>query len=179
MREPMGMNFEIARMREIGKDNSGLPEGAVKCTDQEINRLLQRTWTKEIRFYNDTRNCINGGLFALASYEVEESAFNHDTFNNQLTPIVEGYPWYRGFAVKVDGGKVLIFSGWMQPWREGGAPDPIVYTLGLEGGAPDPVHVLGGLPRETVLGVIRTYCSGIRAHILKERRALIIANGVY
>ena len=166
VKEFVGLNFEIARKREVKDGNSGLPKGAVKFPDKEVDRLLQEMRIEEIRFYKDTHHCINGGLFALVGYEVEESDFHSPTFNDQLHPTIEGYDWYRGFAVKVNGGKVLILSGWMHPWCEGGAPDTIVYLLG------EP-------PRETVLGVIQTYCSGILNHILKARIALRVAQEAY
>lgn len=166
IKESMGLNFEIARRREVGKDNSGIPKQATRCTDEEVSGLLQEIWIKEIHFYNDTRYCINGGLFALEGYEVEESDFESKVFHGQLHPTVEDYNWYRGFAIKANGGKVLIFSGWMQPWREYGAPDPIVCLLGK-------------VSRETVLGVIQSYCSGISNHIVKVRNALKVAKEAY
>lgn len=146
-----GLRYLQARKREIKDDNRGLPSGAVKCTDKKINELLQKIWIKKIRFYNDTNCCINRPLFE-ESYKVEESGFESELFAKQLNPIVEGYIWFRGFAINVSGGKVLIFSGWIQPWRRGGAPDPIVY-------------VLGEVYREDVLKVVQAYYQGIERQI--------------
>jgi hypothetical protein len=72
--EMSGLRYLQARKREIKDDNSGLPSGAVKCTDKKINELLQKIWIKKIRFYNDTNCCINRPLFE-ESYKVEESGF--------------------------------------------------------------------------------------------------------
>lgn len=153
----MGPNFELAREREVKDGNSGLPQGAIKCTDAKINELLQKMHIEEIRFYNDTNQCINGGLFALKGYEAEESDIGNQIFNGQLGPEVEGYRWYRGLAIRAGGaGRVFIFAGAMQPWREGGSPDYIVYSR-------------GHLSREEICKVVSAYCSGILSYIAKQR----------
>ena len=148
-----GLQIERARVRKIKKGNSGLPKEAVKCTDKIINKLLQETWVKEIKFYNDTKRCIRPVLDRV--YKFEESSFESQLFAKQLHPVVEGYDWYRGFSIDVNGGKVLIFSGWMQPWYTGGAPDPIVY-------------VLGGVCREDILKAVQAYCQGIERQIVNQ-----------
>ncbi len=156
-KKDMGPNFELARKREIKEGNFGLPQGAIKCTDAKINGLLQKMHIEEIRFYNDTNQCINGGLFALKGYEAEESDIGNQIFNGQLGPEVEGYRWYRGLAIRSGGaGRVFIFAGAMQPWREGGSPDYIVYSR-------------GSLSREEIYKVVSAYCSGIISYMAKQR----------
>ena len=168
----MGPNFELSRKREIRDGNSGLPKGAVKCSDAEIEKLLQEMHIENIRFYNDTQICINGGLFTLKSYEAEASGSKNKTFNNQLHPEVEGYNWYRGFAIKVDNGMVFIFTGMMQPWREGGSPDCIIYSTGY-------------VSRKDVLKVVNVYCSGMLSCFadtrleIKKREAIFEARKAY
>lgn len=156
-KQDMGPNFELARKREIKEGNFGLPQGAIKCTDAEIVGMLQKIHIEEIRFYNDTNHCINGGLFALKGYEAEESDFENQIFNGQLDPEVEGYRWYRGLAIRVgDAGRIFIFAGAMQPWREGGSPDCIVYSRGR-------------VTREEIFKVVRAYCDGILSYMTKQR----------
>lgn len=155
----MGPNFELSRKRKITNDNSGLPKGAMKCTDKEIGRLLEQVQVEKIRFNEYAGFSVGPGDFALKGCEFEESDFDSCTFNYQLSPTVEGYSWYRGFAVKVDGGMIFIFAGWMRPSDEGGAPDPIVYST-------------KGLSREEILKVVRIYCSRILSRIAEERLGL-------
>lgn len=153
------LNFEKATKRKVGGQSLGLPVLAEKCEDEEIYLLLRKMWEAQIRFYLDTSCCVNGGAFTLRNYEIEESSFKSRIFGYELHPQVEGYLWYRGIAVKIKNGMVLIFSGWMQPWLEEGSPYPIVYTR-------------GGLGREDVLPVIKVYCEGILAYISQARLEL-------
>jgi hypothetical protein len=47
------------------------------------------------------------------------------------SPTVEGYNWYSGYVVNTNNNNAaIILAPYMQPWREGGSPFPIVYTLG-------------------------------------------------
>ena len=120
--------------------NTGLPQGAVRSLNHEIRDILALEWIESIAQYNitkvsDNADGVSRTLAALLKdrdIEVEASSSNNPTFNNQLTPKVEGYDWYRGFAFKSKEtqGEVFIFTGWMQPWYDGGAPDPIVFTRG-------------------------------------------------
>jgi hypothetical protein len=128
MSELIAHGFEEARLRQIKDGNSGLPEGAVKCEDREVAQLLQEMWVEKIRAYFN-RHYSSGSAFSLAGYKVEESSADSPTFSGELHPRVEGYIWYRGIAIEVENGKVILFFGWMQPWLEGGAPDPICYTV--------------------------------------------------
>ncbi len=137
--------FAKARKRKILDGNLDLPKGAVKCTDRTVIELLQKTWIEEIQFYCNTKRCLRNDFSVFKGSEVEKSGYGGSIFPTHLHPVVEGYRWYRGFAVDIKGGKVLIFCGWLQPWINGGAPDPIVYLL-------------GEVAREDVLEVAQAYC---------------------
>lgn len=124
---PLGENF----------GNEGLPEGARRFQDARTTQLLSDMWQQEINFYNRTQLCIDPGLnvdrnhmSGLGNFEVEVSGPQSSTFKGELHPKIEGYSWYKGVAVKIDKGQVLIFSGWMQPWIENETRTPIVYTTG-------------------------------------------------
>jgi len=148
-------NFENSRKRVEKKGNSGLPEGAVRCKDSDIGEMLIKMQIERIRLYNFAGFSGGDGSSAFKDCECEESDFHGQTFNCQLHPEVEGYYWYRGFAITVDGGKVFIFTGWMQPWYEGGSPDPIVYSTKL-------------LAREKILEIVTKYCTWILNRIAKS-----------
>ena len=155
LQQVIDSNFEKARKRKIKEGNSGLPAGAIKCTDEEVQKLLEKTRIKEIEFYNRTQQCVHAERFALKDYAIEESSSDCRTFNEQLNPLVEGYLWYRGFAVRVLGGKVFLFYGWMLPWLEGGAPDSVIYFS-------------GNVTKKTILEVANAYFSGISYIIDRE-----------
>ena len=153
----MGPNFELSRTREIiDNKNSGLPKGAVKCNDPEIERLLREMHIENIRFYNDTRLCISDGLSTLRRYKTEESSYENATFYNQLHPEVEGYGWYRGLAIEIGNDMAFIFTGFMQPWNKGGSPDYIIYST-------------GDVPRKDLLKMVREYCSEMLSRFADNR----------
>jgi hypothetical protein len=104
--------------------------------------------------YHDTDgHCIKLDRSIFGGYVTEESGNDSNIFANHLHPEVEGYAWYRGFAIKTNDGKILIFFGWIQPWGEyGDNPDPIVYLL-------------GDVSRDALLKVIQACCASIQDQI--------------
>lgn len=154
--ESGGEVVDYGRARERRNEGStgfDLPRGFVPVTDSEVARLLAVMKTKEIEFYNVSDGHMVPRGVGFADYSVEESGSDSKTFNNSLHPEVGGYTWFRGFAVSLSGSQRIIFlAPWLQPWREGGAPDPMVY-------APK------GVATSEVLKVIRDYCKEKGAYI--------------
>jgi len=137
----MGIEFAKARRRKVTDSSPDLPNGAVKCADPMVIELLQTMWTRELRFYQNTKHCVSHNDLPGLRWEV-----------NIGHPFVEGYTWYRGLTIHATGGQVIIFVGWMQPWIIGGAPDPIVY-------------ILGEVSHQDILSVIKAFCAGVEAEI--------------
>ncbi len=155
--------FEAARKRENGKIGSrGLPQGATKFVDSEVDTILQNSWIEQIRFYKETGQTLANWdlLTGLMDYETELSGPDSKTFNNQTHPQVEGYEWDRGIIIGVKRlllplvGKpqIIIFTGNMRPLERGGAPDPLVYFR-------------GGVQTKDVLDIVQKYTAGISARI--------------
>lgn len=152
----VGPDYINVRKRSAGGMSIGLPKGAIKCTDEKVIEQLEKMHIEEIKLYLKTYHCINGGLPFLRGYEAKESSRENPTFNWRLNPVVESAEWYRGLDIKVEGGSVFIFAGKMQPWYEGGSPDPIVYST-------------IGVSQETILKAVIAYCTGILSHISEYR----------
>lgn len=165
MRDPEKLK-DIPNVNSIS-GNDGLPEGAKKFEDKKVAILLQEMWNKEVEFFETTKIGTNGGLDrgnknvpGLERFEVEISEPESEVFKGKLHPKVEGTSWYRGIAVKADAydlnNLVLIFSGWMEIDTEGGAPPPIVYTVGY-------------VPDQTVRKVIQAYTMGMSTYFNRLR----------
>ena len=122
--------FEKIIEREIGRDNSGLPIGAVKYTNRVLNDYLLQVHRKIITLYNETRIPPSIEKDDLPEFVVGISDSDYPTFGKQLHPMVEGYEWFRGYSISLTRGKIFIFTGWMETQKKGGAPLPIIYTLG-------------------------------------------------
>ncbi len=167
----MGKEQGQIPLDDINLGNEGLPDGAKKFQDTSTATLLEKMWQQEIDFYNQTQIYIDAGLSAggknisvLKKFKVEISGPDSHIFKGESYPQVEGNSWYRGIAVRVDANnpykQVIIFSGWMQPWIEGEAPAPIVYTV-------------GEIPAKTVHNVIREYTSGILSLMASQEAILL------
>ena len=150
---------------DINFGNEGLPDGAKKFEDTLTAELLEKMWQQEKDFFNQTRipTDAESDVVRLRKFELEISGPESSTFKGVLHPKVEGNSWYRGIAVTVDENypsrKVIIFSGWMQPWIKDETQASIVYTI-------------GEIPAKTVREVVYLYTS----HILSSTNKFKIPN---
>lgn len=148
---------------EAGEEGFDLPEGAQKMDNPELARLMGVDRVQEIEYYEVSEGWMVPGRVGLEEFDFEESGFESQMFKGRLHPRAEGYYWYRGYAVNLQavqdlgdvvmpGRQVIILRGWLQPWREAGAPDGLVY-------------VRGGVTEEEAIEVISRYCRGRQEYI--------------
>lgn len=127
--------FFVSRTRvDVKEGGADLPQGAVKFTDPATRWALAMAQIETIHFFVDTGQgqCINGLPETPAFAAFKQMSFPPDVPKSWMSrhPEVEGYEWFKGYQVKVGRGRLLLFTGWMHPHIEGGAPDPIIYTVG-------------------------------------------------
>jgi hypothetical protein len=108
-----------------------LPDGFSRSDDPVIEAILQEYHLAAINSYlelgrSGVRPTQLGGLGV-----VELQDLYPNEFERYLTPLVEGYRWYRGYKVDVNSNdSILLLQSWMQPWYEGGSPFPVMYVAG-------------------------------------------------
>lgn len=146
----MNERYREIRQRKPEHGDEGLPQGARKFNHPAVDEVLEDLNIREIESYQDlhvapglTTDTEPGKIYGLEAYEHEISNDRSETFRHQQHPQVEGYAWSKGISFKVEAGRVFLFVA-MQPWTEGGSPDPIVY-------------VDGNVGAEEVLGVVTAY----------------------
>lgn len=160
--------FESIRKRVAGEDSSGLPDGSRKYASPRVDEILQDLHTREIEYWIGEEGKLVttnvgpmvpwtwGTLVGLEDEPVEMSDNTSRTFHGQLSPIVEGYDWYRGFVIDRDEGQVVLFTPWMVTRKEGGSPDPIVY-------------IRGAISEDSIVDVLRKHQSGVLSLIQEIR----------
>ena len=95
-----------------------LPYGAIPVYDSRVNNFLNDALRAELQAYraNFTPNINERGLqqIQLFGYKIEASDFGNETFNKQLSPVVDGTNWYRGYRIPLmRGGEAFLFTDWI------------------------------------------------------------------
>lgn len=122
-------------VRRLETDYSpGLPPGAVKRVDLVENLHLMEFHISAINAYlnNHSMRGVSDSLAGLPVANIKDEDFLKDeTGINKLRPVVEGHRWIGGYRVNLDEERsILIYAPWIQPWQVGGAPFPLLYTVG-------------------------------------------------
>lgn len=110
-----------------------------RLEDPEVISALQHSWIGEIDFYLKYKRSVHPILvepvaievYASEGYTFSVSDRNNPAFNYQPCPDIDGYQWYRGYAITnvKTGAELFILKGWMI-FDAGEAPDPVCYTRG-------------------------------------------------
>lgn len=98
-------------------------DGLLECTDSKIKNILERCHTSEMAF--GMRSDISKDDFP--DWKMEISSSDSKFFDYQLHPIIGTQYWYRGYAISVDDGVVVIMRGWSMPHS---TSFPVLYTKG-------------------------------------------------
>lgn len=128
--------------REITDKSPCLPEGAVRSTDRYVETTIQLGHLMLLRAEAE-REDFNSPVLKpghLAGFPIEELMHEHPK-GFKCTDLVEGYNWYRIYDLDATSSedrqrdenasnRALILQPWQQPWLKGGAPYPVMYTVG-------------------------------------------------
>jgi len=157
-----------ATTREPQEDKLAILPYAEKLEDPDVINMLRAYWDAALDVYETRpdRELDHERLAALradflAKYDIEESDVDRGSFNGQLHPEVEGYNWYRGYQITLKGTpqhrleSVYILAGWLQPWKEGGAPYPIAFVD--KGFSPDTARQMIADYCEWQVAILRLY----------------------
>jgi hypothetical protein len=140
--------------REATSVSPELPEGAHNYNDPRSRLALANYHMARIDTYLNGGSTVNhpNELAGAPVIEFQNKYAASDSFEEHarwLHPEVEGYNWFRGLEVPTgEDSAIIIFTPWMQPWRQGGAPFPTLYAIG----DPSP---------ERVREIVSDYCSAL------------------
>jgi len=120
---------------------SNFVDGLVECTDEKIKNILEMYHNREVSF-GMRSNIIKKDF---PEWKMEISSSDSRFFDYQLHPMIGTQYWYRGYAISVDGGVVIIMRAWTMP---DSTSFPVVYTKGK-------------VKTETVENIVNTFYSKV------------------
>lgn len=135
-----GVPLSKAVQRQITEESPCLPEGAVRVDDKYVEATIRLGHLVLLRAQGEREPHNDQSLETgyLAGYPIQKMTHNHPASVNCIDT-VEGYAWHRIFEVDTttakqrradENNRALLLQPWRQPWREGGAPYPVMYTVG-------------------------------------------------